>query len=316
MATATAGRFPTTVPIAPEGYPLWRIWDQFKAIERQDPGHQGRQVRGFMLLQRLHEYCAEARRELSTLLGTALCTEHCCCTRSTPFITRLEAEYIVSQSGYYSSLICIAEDWLLTPHACAPSYPTEQPGAVGAKMLPGIGQELRALASLPSPYLLGQESREKIVIGPWSRTSFATGAYAQAENFDLLEETQPLSCAVSGVFRLPPAWCHRKLGLGETGNLRTVADPSTLQQGVALLESLYHEEPELAQYGLLPTMLARAGNPWRFDALVAGGKVALAKLGLSRGRMPFALWEGHYAGKTERAVTSSGAIATGGTRGL
>lgn len=311
--------FPAHINALPNDYPEWRWRDRVLAFEDTDPGHQGRQVKGFMLLERLHDYIAEARRELEALIATKLCTEHCCCTRSTPFITRLEAEYIVSMNGYYSDLIRIAEEWLVTPHECCPTYPADQPGMAGGKLrqMPSLAQEVRVLAGLPSPYLLGRESREQLVSGPFARTSFAhaQGAYAQAENWDLLESTQPLACAVAGVFRLPPAWCHRKLGLGETVNLRVVADPSTLRQGVGHLEVLYQQEPELAQYGLLPTMLARAGNPWKFDRLVTEGKVALAKLGLSRGRMPFALWEDQYVGTTQRNITSSAAGATGGTRG-
>lgn len=285
----------------PSDYPEWRKIDSLREYEQQknsELGIQGVQVQSFMLLQKLHAYITEARRELETILGTRLCEEHCCCLRRTPFITRLEAEYIISRNGYYSDLIRIAEEWLVAPHDCAPTYPVDLPAVLGGKptpmkLLPQVAGEMRALAGQRSPYLIAEHSSafEKLTIGPWARTSYATGnATVHSQNWDLLDDTQPLTCAVSGVFTVPPDSCTRRLGLGETAGIRTVADPRSLKQAYGELQKLYDKAPEKAQYGLLPMMIMRCGNPLGFEKLVRQGKIALAKLGITNGRFPFPLW--------------------------
>ena len=62
-------------------------------------------------------------------------------------------------------------------------------------------------------------------------------------------------------------------------------------------------------------MIMRAANPLGFARIVKEGKVALAKLGTHPGPFPFKLWEDSYGGQAEAQVTSSAAVATGGTRG-
>lgn len=285
----------------PADYPEHRIIDNMRRYEswrNQNLGIQGIQVQAFMLLGKLHGYIKEARRELEMLLGTNLCEEHCCCLRKTPFVTRLEAEYIISNNGYYSDLIRVAEEWLVEDHLCASTYPVDLPAVLGGKptpmsLLPAVAGELRALANQRSPYLIAEHSSafEKLTIGPWVKTSYADGsAVVRSQNWDLLEDTQPLTCAVSGIFTMPPEHCTRRLGLGETSGTRTIADPATLKAAYADLLKLYDQAPDKAQYGLLPMMVMRVGNPIGFEKLVKEGKVALAKLGITQGRFPFSLW--------------------------
>lgn len=288
--------------LIPADYAPHRIIDNMRRYERWrndgNIGVQGVQVQAFILLRSLHAYIADARRDLENILGTRLCVEHCCCLRSTPMITRLEAEYIISSTGYYSDLLRIAEEWLLEEHACAPTRPVDLPAVLGGSpvpiaMLPQVAAEMRALAGQQSPYLIAEHSSafERLTVGPWARTSYATGnAVVHAQNWDLLDDAQPLTCAVSGVFVVPPEHCTRRLGFGETAETRTVADPSTIKAAHKDLMKLYAQAPEKAQYGLLPMMILRAGNPIGFEKLVRDGRVALAKLGVTRGKFPFPLW--------------------------
>ena len=310
----------------PEGYPQWRWLDylhDFEQWKNANPGIHGLQVQAFILLAKLHDYIAYARHELEVVLGAPLCQEHCCCLSKTPFVTRLEAEYIIANTGYYSSLLEIAEEWLLTPYEEAPTLPADIPAIAGGKAvpmreLPQVAQEAKALFRMRSPFLLSERltAQDRLISGPWAKTSYVDGTNLyHAENFDLLERTQPLMCAVSGVFTLPPEHCTRRLGFGETADTRTLADPATLQQGYTVLQGLYEKAPEREHYSFLPTMLVLAANPTRFATLVTSGKVALAKLAINtKGRFPFKLWEQSYAGWTERRVMISGAGHSGGTR--
>lgn len=273
-----------------------------------------------MLLEKLHDYIAEARRELEAVIGTKLCVEHCCCVRSTPFVSRIEAEYIISRSGYYSSLVGIAEEWLLQRHECAPTYLADLPGADKGALanMPLVANEYRALARTRSPFLVVPHGAgvERLLIGPWAKNSYATGAFVQEEALDLLGETQPLVCATSGLFTSPPEWCHRAPGLGESANVRAVADPGSLKRHYAKLSELvYQRHPDKAQFGLLPAMIVRVANPMGFQRWANEGRIALAKLAVGKGPPIVKLWEGGYAGKTERTITNSAAGATGGTRG-
>ena len=321
-----------TVPPFLDYIPTYKYVDSHRAWERVSggrhagtaPGQPLDQVQGFILLGQMHDYIAGARRELETCLGTPLCREQCCCLHSTPLVSRLEAEYLISRTGYYSDLVRLAEDWLLAPHEEAPSYPLDVPTAIGGtptplRALPQVAREMRALAARRSPFVLAERNtaRERLVSGPWAKTSYAGGtAQVHAENVDLLAQTQPLTCAVSGVFTLPPAHCTRRLGLGESGNVRIVADPTTLQHYWAALQAIYRRVPDKAAWGFLPTLIVAAARPMQFARYVRAGKVALAKLVMAdAATIPPRLWDTAVAGMTERRITSSASGASGGTRG-
>lgn len=314
--------------------PEYKYVDHHKAFERVFAGrHVGtgpnlplNQVQSFILLDQMHDYIAGVRRELAVGLGlgTTLCEEHCCCLHHTPLVTRLEAEYIISRTGYYSDLVRIAEEWLVAPHEQAPTYPGELPGVLGGpstpvRSVPQIGREMKALAHRRSPFLLAEHDAgvERLVSGPWVKTSYADGsAQVRRQSWDLLEETQPLRCVVSGVFMLPPPHCTRRLGLGESATARVIADPTTLQRYYGALQYLYRKMPEKADYGFLPTMIVLAARPLDFKKYVDSGKVALAKLAIgSANAATLPLWETQTAGYVERRITSSAAGASGGTRG-
>lgn len=314
---------PGSVRIIPQDYPEHRIIDnmrRYEAWKNKNLGVQGAQVQAFMVLRQVHAYIAAARHELEGTLGTPLCREHCCCLRSTPLVTRLEAEYIISCNGLFSHLLEIAEDWLLTPHEAAPTYPSELPAVLGGggtplRELPAVGREMRALANLRSPFLLAERDsmRERIISGPYAKTSYASGtSLVHAENWDLLEETQPLTCAVSGVFKRGPDFCTRRLGIGENTNTRAIGQPDTLKAVVHELDKVYDAYPDKAVYGLLPTMIVLAANPNHFRELVISGKVALAKVGIATNKFPISLWEEHPYGRAERRFTSSSAGRSGG----
>ena len=324
------GRSKSYLPYVPD----YKYIDSHKAWERVSggrhvgtaPKEQLQQVEAFLLLGELHDYIRDAGRELAAAIGTPLCQEQCCCLHRTPFISRLEAEYIISRSGYYSQLVALAEQWLLTPHEEAPTYPGDQPQILGGTptplaLLPQIGQELRALAGMRSPFVLAEadSGRERIVSGRFVQTSMAGGtALVHRENRDLLAgppETQPLICAVSGVFRLPPAHCTRRLGLGETAQVRLVADPRTVQRYYQELLAMYRRLPDKAVSGLLPTMIMLAARPLQFRRHVDAGRVALAKLALGdAGLLPIQLWEPAPIGRAEQPIVSSAFAGTGGTR--
>lgn len=308
MVTKDTNFNPAHAPIIPNGYPDWRIIEESRRfqdranIELQNDGKnipQGlvivnTQVRSFMLLERLHDYLAYAHHELETIIGTKLCTECCCCIRTTPFITRIEAEYIVSVNGYYSQLVDIAEEWLVRDHIEAPTYPRELPGAVGGMMrnLPQVAAETKALHNLRSPFILAPESSiRRYLSGP-----AVSGTNERGQNWDLLEDTQPLSCATSGVTKASPEWCERHSGIGESYNTRIIGDSSTVRAHAKKLWSYCEKNaPDKLYFGLLPTMLMMVANPVRFEKLAKSGRIALAKLGVVRrvfppNTFPMTLW--------------------------
>jgi len=300
-------------PVEPAGYPEWRRIERWRRAEHRANGIltrelaapnilnreavgavlrdpisiAGTQVASFILLKRLHAYLSEGKRELESIIGTKLCSEFCCCIRTTPYITRIEAEYIVSRTGYYSDLVDIAERWLTHPHPEAPTYPSELPGIAGGtfRQAPNLVAEVKALHNLRSPYLLAPEH-------PAHRTRFVSGSYlstgfAQGQNWDLLEDTQPLSCITTGLTKLSPAWCHRTRGLGESDGAQMIADPASLREHAnALWGFCQRNAPDKLYFGMLPTMLMRVANPRRFEELAKSGKIALAKLGVSQKVLP------------------------------
>lgn len=307
----------------PEGYSLDRQIGWFSQKHNRDASRslQGSQVQSFIALDTCHRYIAEARREVEQIIGTKLCLEHCCCARAVPFVSRLEAEYIISCTGYYSELTRIAEEWVLTEHPEAPSYPRDLPAVVGGTSLrqldvagnARIAMEYRVLAATPSPYLRDNRGhRNRLLSGRW----FSSGRPGNDEALDLLGNAQPLTCAVSGVFTASPPWCQRPLGRGESGDARVLADPTSLKRYYQLLlDGTYREYPDKARFGLLPTMIYRVADPAGFERNARDGKIALAKLGIGKGPPPIKLWEDEYVGTVERPPTISAAGSTGGTRG-
>ncbi len=233
-----------------------------------------------MLLYHIRDYIAYPRHEIVSLIGTSLCNEYCCCLHTTPYITRLEAEFITSNNGFYSPLVSIAEEWLVRDHEVAPTYPSEMPGIVGGtiRQMPDIAKQTKALHNLRSPFLLAPNHviRNQFVSG-----RVISGSHEHGENWDLLAETQPLSCITTGVTKQAPAWCHRMLGIGEHDGVKRIGDSRSLQRHIRKLWSYCEKAaPDKLYFGLAPTMLLRVANPNRFMHLAKSGKIALAKLGI------------------------------------
>ncbi len=232
--------------------------------------------------EQIYQSFALAETEIEKQLGTPICVPNCgkCCEVTVPLARRIEAQYLAGYAagaGITEKLVSLCEGWLLERHSCAPTYR----GPLFGSVTPHLQKEFEALAKSPCPLL-------------------------SADKRCLLHGGRPLVCRAYGVTHMPGPevdFCPRQLGKGETFANRAYLE---LPEFKRIVTEFYQSLPDkdLLICGLLPSLLYKILRPQKWQAAIADGKIATAKL----------IGSYHYAGMLWQSQMDKEYTRAGGRR--
>lgn len=231
----------------------------------------------FDALAGLHLLLTDAELALVNARHAPLCVEGCgwCCSHNVPVAAGVEAAYLVARyrsdlTGRFEAVLDRIETWLQEPMPEGTLYPEATPlvlrgtpvRSVDARAQERLEAQSAAVASGRCP-LLGDDLRCSV------------------------HEYRPMACRAYGVTTAPhPTECQRPLDAGEMASNgafrhinRNMGDQLERLMG-ELLGELDRVDPELAQAGLLPTVIFATARPLVFGRLVREGRVPQCKLGV------------------------------------
>ena len=224
--------------------------------------HQLRVLKPLRQLELL--YCAFdlAEKDLTNYIGVPICMEHCgrCCQVTSPDVWEIEARFLVSSmlgmNGSLGQIKSACEGWLLERNPELKTY-----GLTGqlsneqwAKMQPEVDFLLQ---NYPCPFL-AEDKR------------------------CLIHFARPVVCRCYGVTRMASRICPRPLGKIESEDIRAHIAPDS-PVGKKLRAMLWEVLKSADSIGwawtyFLPTILYMILEPAKFNAYVADGRIATAKI--------------------------------------
>lgn len=216
------------------------------------------QVEAFTHLERLYEGLDLARDEVEQATGKPVCVEKCgaCCMVTTPVVTELEADYIISTLGTnpkFKEQVNNALNWM--------EYSIK-----GAKSK-GLTQ--------------GDQLSEEVAITERQRCPFLAQDLSCS-----IHESRPAICRSYSVTLVPDDWCERPLGAMESRSKRAVL--SSVGPHGKFLKQLQDRAVKASisvgkhTQGFLPLWITRVMAREELKDLIEHGRVSDAKLALGK----------------------------------